>query len=162
MSTKAPDDAVRWLNPDEERAWRAFRRLTTAVQAGTARDLAELGLSEPDYEVLSTLSERPGRTSTLRDQAAKMAWSRSRLSRHATRMETRGLVRRAPDPSDGRGCLLILTDLGLDTLRQAAPAHLESVRRHFLDRLAAEDLAALVRIAAKVEHLPVSEDLAES
>ncbi|MBY8879773.1 MarR family transcriptional regulator [Streptomyces sp. PLK6-54] len=124
--------------------------MVTAVQAGTAHDLAAVGLSEPDYEVLSTLSERPGRTSTLHEQAAKMAWSRSRLSRHATRMEARGLIRRAPDPDDGRGCLLVLTQQGLDALSDAAPAHLASVRHHFVDRLTPEDLAALETIAGKV------------
>lgn len=80
-----------------------------------------------------------------------MGWSRSRLSRHATRMEARDLLRREPDPADGRGCILILTEQGLETLRNVAPAHLASVRRHFADRLAPEDLAALERIAARIE-----------
>ncbi|MGI5422151.1 MarR family winged helix-turn-helix transcriptional regulator [Actinomadura luteofluorescens] len=151
MSKKPSDEPVRWLTPDEERAWRAFRRMVIAVQTGTARDLSQAGLSEPDYEVLSTLSERPDHAGTLHEQAAKMGWSRSRLSRHATRMEARGLIRRAPDPADGRGCLLVLTEHGLDTLVDAAPAHLESVRHHFIDRLAPEDLTALEHIAGKVE-----------
>lgn len=151
MSTKPSTATVNWLNPGEERAWRAFRRMMIAVQAGTARDLTTIGLSEPDYEVLSTLSERPDRTSTLHEQAAKMSWSRSRLSRHATRMEARGLVRRTPDPDDGRGCFLVLTEHGLDTLKLAAPAHLASVRRHFVDRLTPEDLVALEHIAKKLE-----------
>jgi DNA-binding MarR family transcriptional regulator len=120
------------------------------IQAGTARDLAAIGLSEPDYEVLSALSERPGQSSALHEQAAKMRWSRSRLSRHATRMEARGLLRREPDPADGRGCLLLLTASGLDTLDRAAPVHLASVRRHFIDRPPAEDLAALERVATTV------------
>ncbi|MGW0607245.1 MarR family winged helix-turn-helix transcriptional regulator [Streptomyces sp. NPDC002640] len=154
MSTNTANQSARtvnWLNQDEERAWRAYRRMVIAVQAATARDLAAVGLSEPDYEVLSTLSERPDRTSTLREQAAKMRWSRSRLSRHATRMEARGLLRREPDPADGRGCLLVLTDDGMETLEAAAPAHLDSVRRHFVDRLTPEDLRAVERIAAKVQ-----------
>ena len=67
-----PGPGVRWLSPDEERAWRAFRQMMVDIQAGTARDLAAIGLSEPDYEVLSTLSERPGHSSTLHEQAAKM------------------------------------------------------------------------------------------
>lgn len=142
---------MRWLSADEERAWRAFRRMTIAVQAGTARDLTAIGLSDPDYEVLSTLSERPGRTSTLGEQAAKMGWSRSRLSRHASRMEARGLLRRAPDPDDGRGCLLVLTEDGLAALESAAPAHVASVRRHFIDRLTSDDLLALEGIARKLE-----------
>lgn len=151
MSTKPSGRPVRWLDPDEERAWRAFRRVMVAVQTGTARDLAAIGLSEADYEVLSTLSERPDHTSTLREQASKMGWSRSRLSRHATRMETRGLLRRAPDPTDGRGCLLMLTAQGLTVLENAAPAHVESVRHHFIDRLTPADLAALEQVAQRLE-----------
>jgi DNA-binding MarR family transcriptional regulator len=143
--------AGRWLSPDEDRAWRAFRRVMVAVQAGTARDLAELGLSVADYEVLSTLSERPDHTGTLHEQADKMGWSRSRLSRHATRMEARGLLRRAPDPTDGRGCLLMLTEQGLDTLADAAPAHVDSVRRHLIDKLTPEDLAAIETLARRLE-----------
>ncbi|MFG3558586.1 MarR family winged helix-turn-helix transcriptional regulator [Micromonospora sp. NPDC047557] len=158
MSTKSPAGTVRWLDPDEERAWRAFLRVVVAVQTGTARDLAALGLSEPDYEVLSTLSERPGHASSLGVQADKMGWSRSRLSRHATRMEARGLLRRAPDPTDGRGCLLILTAQGLDALENAAPAHVESVRRHFIDRLAPEDLIAIEQIDRRLEEPQAGDD----
>lgn len=150
MSTKSSTGVVRWLNPDEERAWRAFLRIMVAVRTRTARDLAAIGLSEADYEVLSTLSERPAHTSTLGEQADKMGWSRSRLSRHASRMEARGLLRRTADPADGRGCLLMLTAQGLETLENAAPTHVESVRRHFVDRLAPEDLAVLERIAGRV------------
>ncbi|MFI6713176.1 MarR family winged helix-turn-helix transcriptional regulator [Nonomuraea sp. NPDC050478] len=149
--SKKPPGTVRWLDPDEERAWRALRRMMIAVQSRTAHDLAAIGLSDPDYEVLSTLSERPGRTSTLHEQAAKMGWSRSRLSRHATRMEARGLLRREPDPADGRGCYLVLTERGLETLEDAAPAHLESVRRHVIDRLSPADLSALEAIARKLD-----------
>ncbi len=150
MSTNREEDEVRWLTAEEEHAWRAFRRMVIAVQTRTVQDLAAHDLSEPDYEVLSTLSERPDGTSTLHEQAAKMGWSRSRLSRHATRMEARGLIRRAPDPADGRGCLLVLTETGWDRLREAAPTHLDSVRRHFVDRLEPEELAALGRIAEKI------------
>ncbi|MEV6371587.1 winged helix-turn-helix transcriptional regulator [Micromonospora sp. WP24] len=151
MSTRPEAAPVHWLNPDEERAWRAFLRVMVTVQAGTSGDLAAVGLSEPDYEVLSTLSERPGHTSTLHAQADKMGWSRSRLSRHATRMEERGLLRRTPDPADGRGCLLVLTEEGLGALTTAAPAHVESVRRHFIDRLTPDDLTAIEQIARRLE-----------
>ncbi|MGW1182517.1 MarR family winged helix-turn-helix transcriptional regulator [Streptomyces drozdowiczii] len=151
MSTKKESDSRGdWLTPDEERDWRAYLRMVTAVQVRTARDLAALGLSEPDYEVLSTLSERTDGTSTLHEQAAKMGWSRSRLSRHASRMEARDLIRRAPDPADGRGCLLALTATGRQTLRDAAPHHVASVRRHFVDRLTPDELAALGHIARKL------------
>lgn len=141
---------IRWLTDDEERAWRDFRRLTIFVASATSADLAREGLSEADYEVLSTLSEQPGSRSPLGVQATKMGWSRSRLSRHAARMEERGLIARLDDPDDGRGCVLMLTEFGIDTVAAAAPAHLESVRSHFVDHLSAADLRALSRITAKV------------
>lgn len=155
MSTKKnPNTTSTWLDAAEESAWRAFRRMAIHVNGHISHALLATGLSDADYEVLSTLVERPETTSTLHAQAAKMGWSRSRLSRHASRMEARGLVERAADPDDGRGCLLVLTRLGRDTLRAATPPHLQSVRQHFADVLDADDLRDLERIAAKLSDTP--------
>ena len=155
-TTDGPDNpAVLWLGADEERAWRAFRRLLTALPARTARDLAtDSGLSAPDYEVLSTLSEREERRAALKDLATKMEWSRSRLSHHVDRMESRELVERESDPTDARGCLVRLTDHGLAVLEQAAPHHVRSVRRRFVDHLSADELVVLERVSSRIADLP--------
>ncbi|MGL5826964.1 MAG: MarR family winged helix-turn-helix transcriptional regulator [Nocardioides sp.] len=145
----------RWLTDREERAWRAYRRLQTLLPAQLARDLSQdSGLSEPDYEVLSTLSEKPGQRWPLRALAAKMLWSRSRLSHHLDRMQQRTLVARENDPEDRRGCMVVLTDEGWQALREAAPAHVASVRDHFIDLLTTEEIGVLTGIAERVtEHL---------
>ena len=140
---------TRWLDSDEERAWRAVRRLLTVVPSRLARDLNQLGLSTADYEVLSTLSEKPGRRWGLKDFAEKMQWSRSRLSHHAARMEARGLIEREPDPADARGSIYHLTDHGFDVLAEAAPGHLDSVRQRFIDHLSPEELAVLERVSTR-------------
>lgn len=145
----------RWLSADEERAWRAFRRLLTTLPARLARDLAaDTGLSMTDYEVLSTLSEQPGRRWALKDLAAKMEWSRSRLSHHTTRMQERGLIDREPDPADARGCLLVLTDDGFAVLERAAPSHVDSVRARFIDHLDPAELALLGELSTRIADLP--------
>lgn len=141
----------RWLTPRQERAWRAFRRMQTVLPTQLARDLArDSGLSDPDYDVLSTLSEKPGHRWQLRDLAAKMLWSRSRLSHHIARMEQRDLVARADDPQDHRGCMIVLTPKGLRTLQKAAPHHVASVREHFLDLLNEDEVATLTHFAERV------------
>ncbi|QJW36718.1 MarR family winged helix-turn-helix transcriptional regulator [Cellulosimicrobium protaetiae] len=141
----------RWLSPDEERAWRAYRRMQTVLPVALARDLArDSGLSDPDYDVLSTLSEQAGHRWQLRDLAARMLWSRSRLSHHLARMETRGLVRREADADDGRNAVVVLTDHGFATLEAAAPAHVASVRRHLVDLATPDELAALAALAERV------------
>lgn len=147
--------APRWLTTREERAWRAYRGMQTMLPAQLARDLGrDSGLSDPDYDVLSTLSEKPGHRWLLRDLAAKMLWSRSRLSHHVARMEQRALVAREGDPDDRRGCMIVLTRRGMETLHEAAPHHVASVREHFLDLLTEDEVATLTRIAERVvDHL---------
>jgi DNA-binding MarR family transcriptional regulator len=146
---------IEWLSTEEEQAWRAFRRMLTALPARLGRDLtAESGLSAADFEVLSTLSEKPNHRWALKDQAAKMEWSRSRLSHHTTRMQRRGLVHKEPDPEDARGCILHLTDEGFAVLREAARHHLASVRSRFIDHLTAAELRMLRQVSDRIADLP--------
>ncbi|MGI8696456.1 MAG: MarR family winged helix-turn-helix transcriptional regulator, partial [Mycobacteriales bacterium] len=50
---------TRWLTEEEECAWRAYRQMRVLLDLRLGRDLADdAGLSEPDYDVLSTVSER--------------------------------------------------------------------------------------------------------
>ncbi|MEV0804987.1 MarR family transcriptional regulator [Micromonospora sp. NPDC050200] len=144
-----------WLSEDEEQGWRAFRRLLTALPARLGRDLArDSGLSPADYEVLSTLSEKLNRRWALKDLAAKMEWSRSRLSHHAARMQGRGLIDKEPDPQDARGCILHLTDDGFMVLEEAARHHVVSVRSRFLDHLSSDELAVLRKLSTRIADLP--------
>jgi DNA-binding MarR family transcriptional regulator len=154
MSTTRQDATIgqpRWLDDGEDRAWRGYMRMRTLLNAQIVRDLArEAGLSGPDYDVLSNLSEAEGRRARLGELAAHMAWSRSRLSHHITRMEQRGLVTRQDCADDGRGAFVVLTDAGFAAIETAAPGHVESVRRHFIDVLSRQQLEALAEISETV------------
>lgn len=140
-----------WLNDPEDRAWRGYRRMAGLLNLRIYRDLAqESGLSEPDYDVLSTLGETPGHRYRLNELADRMLWSRSRLSHHVARMEQRGLVSREEYPADGRGTVVVLTTEGLRAIEAAARGHVASVREHFIDLLTDHELDALAGIADKV------------
>jgi DNA-binding MarR family transcriptional regulator len=121
------------------------------LNARLARDLAaDCGLSEADYDVLSTLSEADGGQGRLTELAERMLWSQSRLSHHIARMQARGLVTRDECASDGRGTVIVLTDNGMQALEAAAPGHVAAVRSHLIDRLSPEQIAALGDIAELV------------
>lgn len=142
MTTPEP----RWLNDDEMRAWLAYRRMRLLLSAEINRDLAQdAGLSEADYDVLSNLTTTDDRR-RLSELAARMQWSKSRLSHHITRMEQRGLVRREEVDGDARGSFVVLTPQGRRTIEQAAPGHVASVRRHLMDRLTPEQIRVLGEI----------------
>lgn len=142
---------VRWLTPDETRAWIALSSLTThlphALDAQLQRDA---GISLADYQVLAWLSMAPDRTRRMRDLAAHADVSLSHLSRIVARLETRGWVRRTPEPTDGRTTLATLTDAGWDKVVATAPGHVAEVRRRVFDGLDPDGVAALTAVARHV------------
>ena len=148
-------DAPRWLDEREERAWRGYRRMRRLLDLELARELAQdAGLSEPDYDVLSDLSETPDQRLRLSELADRMLWSRSRLSHHLTRMQQRGLVTREECASDGRGSVVALTPAGRRAIEAAAPGHVAAVRRHLIDLLTPEEVDALGALTHRVvDHL---------
>jgi DNA-binding MarR family transcriptional regulator len=126
----------RWLDAEERQAWLALAktlvRLPAALDAQLRRDA---GISHFEYQVLALLSEAPGRTLRMSELATLADGSLPRLSQVVARLEQRGWVRRAPDPADGRYTLATLTDQGLAKVTQAAPGHVQEVRRLVFDPL---------------------------
>ena len=53
----------------------------------------------------------------------------------------------------GGGTFVALTEEGWDVLVAAAPLHVESVRRHFIDLLTPEQLGTLHQIDTVIQHL---------
>jgi DNA-binding MarR family transcriptional regulator len=141
----------RWLDDREMRAWLGYRRMRLLLDLRLSRDLMnDSGLSEPDYDVLSNLSDAEDQRMRLSDLAAHMRWSKSRLSHHVTRMQERGLVCREECADDGRGSMLALTPEGLRAIVAAAPGHVASVRRHLIDVLTAEEIDTLAALSHRV------------
>jgi DNA-binding MarR family transcriptional regulator len=100
------------------------------------------------------LSEARGGRLRTGELAHDLVWSMSRTSHQLRRMEDRSLVVRETCAADGRGTEVVITATGRRALRRAAPAHVASVRRHFVDLLGPTELDALVVIAERVvEHL---------
>lgn len=134
---------ARWLTTDEQVSWRAYLRATRQLAVALDRDLQCEGISLPEYELISMLSEAGDdrlRMSTLADLIVQ---SRSRVTHTAARLERRGWVLRRPAPDDGRGVVLELTDAGREAITRLAVTHVESVRRHLVDVLAPAQFAAL-------------------
>ncbi|MEU1964995.1 transcriptional regulator, MarR family [Micromonospora sediminicola] len=144
-------DEPRWLDEREDRAWRGYRRMRRLLDLELARELMQdAGLSEPDYDVLSDLSETPDQRMRLSELADRMLWSRSRLSHHISRMQQRGLVVREECATDGRGSVVTLTPAGRRAVEAAAPGHVAAVRRHLIDLLTPAELAALGTLSQRV------------
>jgi DNA-binding MarR family transcriptional regulator len=116
MDSRAIDD--RGLDdPGTQIAEALGSLLRRGARSGLYRELtAGLGdaVDELTYPVLSGLARTGPRTAAA--LADEVGLDRSGVSRYASRLETAGLVRRRPDPADGRAVMLTLTDAGSRTV----------------------------------------------
>ena len=141
----------RWLNDDEQYAWRAWLAATRLLNAQLDRELQrDAGIPHTYYEILVRLSEAPGWRLRMSDLADASESSRSRLSHAVARLEEAGWVTREACPTDRRGAFAVLTQSGFDALAAAAPGHVEGVRKHLFDRLTPEQVRALAEICDAV------------
>ena len=129
----------------------AYQRFVEELHA----ELATTGVSEvgrSDGYVFRALDEGPLTVSVL---AGRLGVSKQGAAQIVADMEARGLVRRRPDPTDGRARLLELTDRGRGVLETARRFH-----RAFEQRLVA-DLGAgpVAGLVASLEHVAGEETL---
>lgn len=142
---------TRWLSDDEQASWRAWIAASTLLPDRLSRDLQEKwGYSAADYVILMTLSESSDRRMRMSDLADATLASRSRLSHQIDRLGKDGLVERQPCPDDKRGYFAVLTPTGWEALVAMSSDHVESVRRHLVDRLSPAEFAELGRLCGIV------------
>jgi DNA-binding MarR family transcriptional regulator len=143
--------ATRWLSADEQRAWRAYIQSSKVLFDALDRQLQrDADMPHAYYEILVALSEADDRSMRMSELAERTLSSRSRLSHAVARLEERGWVVRDECPTDRRGQIARLTDLGFRTLAEAAPGHVEAVRHYLIDVLTPEQLEQLDAISRAV------------
>ena len=125
-------------------AWRSFLTAHARITRRLDEELqAAHGLSLAEYDALLQLAHAPGRRVRMNVLAERVILSRSGITRLVDRLEAAGAVERVACSTDARGQEAVLTPIGLERLRSAATTHLDGVRRYFLGRLDATDLAGL-------------------
>lgn len=140
-------ETPRWLDEEEQALWRSWLGAQARMHAAIQCDLRERSsLTESEFGVLVNLTDHEGDALRMGELARLLEWDRSRISHQISRMERRGLVRRNACAGDARGFVVEVTPAGRDAIEQAAPGHVETVRRAFFDRLDAADREALARV----------------
>jgi DNA-binding MarR family transcriptional regulator len=140
--------AAKWLDAEQQRAWRGWLDLNAQLSAALHRHLqATSGLSLPDYDVLVALTDVSERSLRMFELGARLGWEKSRVSKQVSRMAARGLVARRECRDDRRGAFVDLTDRGLAAIRAAAPAHVELVQRLVFDGLNRDQVGSLAAIS---------------
>jgi len=154
-------DQARWIEelPEPDRfsqeellAWRGLIRLRETVMREIDGRLRREGLlSLADYGVLITLVTEPTLGLRMSELGVRRMLTPSGITRVVDRLEKRGLVRREPDPSDGRAAVAVLTRPGLEALRRAQFVHHAAVRELYLGSLTVRELEQLAALFEKAQ-----------
>lgn len=133
--------------PEVYASMRAVTSIMRAHQILIARLDAMLrpyGVTFSRYETLVLLTHSKAGALPLSKIGERLQVHATSVTNVIDRLEAAGLVRREPNPADGRGVLAVITDEGRST---AAKATAELNAAHFvMDGLGTEELASLFRI----------------
>jgi MarR family 2-MHQ and catechol resistance regulon transcriptional repressor len=132
----------------------AFGRLMGAhavlIRELSASLVASHGLTINDYGTLLLLS-RAGEEGMRRiDLANQLQLSPSGITRLLDRLEDQGLVGKGECKSDARVSYAILTEAGLEKLRDAAPGHVEDIDRRLAAVLSEEEMKTLSELLGRL------------
>ena len=142
MTSRAPVPAQA-AAADPLRIWFRFIRLNRRATNAVAAELKALGLSIPQFDLLSTLTEREGLSQ--QELAERLYVTKGNVSGLLDRMVEAGLVERRAIPGDRRSNALYLTPKGRDLADRGITAQRTYVMRT-LGTLPPQDLANLERI----------------
>jgi DNA-binding MarR family transcriptional regulator len=131
-------------------------RLSRHLDRGRRQAFAEHDLEAWEFDVLTALrrSGEPYQLSPGRLLRETLVTSGTMTNR-VDRLAARGLVRRLPDPSDRRGVLVELSDIG----RKKVDAALDALLEHERSLLAGLDASEQVRLAAMLRVLVMPFDV---
>ncbi len=141
-------------------AWEALLSAHAAAMKQFAAEDIWQDLSMREYDVLYTLSKcpEPVRVSELHRH---VLLSQPALSRLVHRLAARGMIECQPDPADGRGVRVSLTDAGRALQRQIGRRHARSVARALTAGLSPGELQQLETICRKLARQPAAALAAE-
>lgn len=140
-------DQVRWLSRKEQAAWlrmMAVMELLPSTLDSHLRRANQVTLTE--YYVLAMLSHNPGKRLQTKQLAVRTNTTLSRLSRVLNRLEGSNLVERVQNADDARATDILLTETGMNLLREAAPEHVSLVRKFVFDPQDADGIDDIRRV----------------
>jgi DNA-binding MarR family transcriptional regulator len=142
---------TRWLDAHEQQVWEQLSTIILRLQPVLSAQLQrEFGISHFDYLIMARLSEAPGSMLRMSVLATLCGSSLPRLSQAVGRLEKRGWVSRRPDADDSRYTLAVLSPSGLRRLQEAAPSHVDAVRKLVFDRLTQAQTRQLGTICQRI------------
>jgi MarR family 2-MHQ and catechol resistance regulon transcriptional repressor len=112
--------------------------------------VARHGLTVNDYGTLLLLSRNRDEGMRRIDLANELNLSPSGITRLLDRLEDQGLVGKGACKEDARVSYAIITDAGLEKLREASPGHIEDIESRLNSVLSQEEMKTLADLLGRL------------
>jgi MarR family 2-MHQ and catechol resistance regulon transcriptional repressor len=133
-----------------------FGRASKAIEQVDRAGISKTGLNVSDFSILEALMHKgPMPINTIGEKVLLTSGS---MTTAANRLETKGMVERIQDPSDGRCWYLHLTKTGLTLIREAYLKHAENLEMIVQD-LDEREREELVRLLKKIGYQALKIDV---
>jgi DNA-binding MarR family transcriptional regulator len=155
VSTKTVSDKALAVN-----AWESLFRAQVTIMRELTACFPSGEISFNEYDVLFNLSTQPERRARIKELTQHLLLTQPSISRLVDRLASKGIVEKLSDPGDGRGIIVVMTDLGGDLFRATAVRHANAISKRVgaaLDRAELEKLLELctkLRLGTPIADLP--------
>jgi DNA-binding MarR family transcriptional regulator len=133
-------------------AWESLFRAQVSIMRALAAEFPSDIISLNEYDVLFNITRAPGRRLRLKDLNQNVLITQPSVSRLVDRLAARGLLAKLPDPRDGRGTIVSITDEGFALFRRVAITHMEAINHQFGDSLDEDELRTLADLCNRLRH----------
>lgn len=135
---------------------RQFAQTYQAFSSFDEEHMRQLGLTCPQFDVISTLGNTPGMT--MGQLAEKTLVTKGTLTGIIDRLEKKGWVQRVVPPENRRCFIIMLTTEGDRVFNQVFPAHIAHLKRRF-DRLSSAELEQIQFALKRLQEIFSQEDV---
>jgi DNA-binding MarR family transcriptional regulator len=126
------------------------RGQTAVTRVLSSKLVADHGLTINGYEALLSLARAEGRRMRRVDLADKLLLTASGVTRLLDGLEQEGYVDRESCASDRRVTYAVLTEPGLDKLREASQSHIADIRELFEGLFSEDELDQLAGLLGRL------------
>ena len=124
-------------------------RMNSLVSRKIDENLATFQLNVGEFDLLAVLLREQTHALTPSEIQSLILISSGGLSNRMTRLESRGLIERLPDPRDRRGVIVSLTQSGKSLIETVAPTHL-AIENASIEMLSFDEQLLLKNLLKKI------------
>ncbi|AWB94487.1 MarR family transcriptional regulator [Agromyces badenianii] len=131
-------------------AWESLFRAQVTIMRALAAEFPSDVISLNEYDVLFTITRAPDRRLRLKELNRNVLLTQPSVSRLVDRLAARELVSKLPDPNDGRGTIVAITESGFTLFRRVAIIHMDAINRQIGDTLSESELRTLAALCDRL------------